>query len=50
MRIKGRHHIFRKKGVQELINIQKEGSKAKPYQIKQIRIILTEYNLVIDGV
>jgi predicted RNA binding protein YcfA (HicA-like mRNA interferase family) len=45
MRVKGSHHIFRKEGVNELVNIQKDGSKAKPYQIRQIRAILLEYNL-----
>jgi len=45
MRIKGSHHIFRKEGVKELINIQKDGNKAKPYQIHQVRSILLEYNL-----
>jgi len=44
-RIKGSHHIFRKEGVKELINIQKDGNKAKPYQIHQVRSILLEYNL-----
>ncbi len=45
MRIKGSHHIFRKENVRELVNIQKDGNKAKPYQIRQIRSILLEYNL-----
>lgn len=49
MRIKGSHHIFRKEGVKELVNIQKDGSKAKPYQIRQIRAILIEYNLTGDS-
>jgi len=48
MRTKGSHNIFRKEGVNELINIQKDGSKAKPYQIRQIRSILIEYNLTED--
>lgn len=45
MRIKGSHHIFRKEGVKELVNIQKDGNKAKPYQIRQVRSILLEYDL-----
>jgi len=45
MRIKGSHHIFRKENIRELVNIQKDGNKAKPYQIRQIRSILLEYNL-----
>lgn len=31
MRVSGSHHIFRKAGVEEKINLQKDGSKAKPY-------------------
>ena len=45
MRIRGSHHIFRKQGVEEKINLQKDGNKAKPYQIRQIRKILLYYNL-----
>jgi hypothetical protein len=29
----------------EIINLQPKGSKAKPYQIKQVRSILVEYRL-----
>lgn len=45
MRIKGSHHIFRKKGIEEKPNLQKEGNKAKPYQVKQIRNIILKYRL-----
>jgi predicted RNA binding protein YcfA (HicA-like mRNA interferase family) len=44
-RIKGGHHIFTKDDVQEIINIQPKGSKAKPYQVKQIRNIIIHYCL-----
>ena len=43
MRIKGSHHIFRKKGVEEKPNLQKDGNKAKPYQVKQVRSIILKY-------
>ena len=42
-RIKGSHHIFRKEDVAEKINLQKEGTKAKPYQVKQVRSIIVKY-------
>jgi hypothetical protein len=45
MRIKGSHHIFRKKGVEEKPNLQKDGNKAKPYQVKQVRNIIIKYKL-----
>ncbi len=45
MRIKGSHHIFRKNGIEEKPNLQKDGNKAKPYQVKQIRNIIVKYKL-----
>jgi hypothetical protein len=45
MRIKGSHHIFRKKGIEEKPNLQKDGNKAKPYQVKQVRNIIIKYKL-----
>ncbi len=44
-RVKGSHHIFTRNGVAEIINLQSKGSKAKPYQVKQIRSILVTYKL-----
>jgi predicted RNA binding protein YcfA (HicA-like mRNA interferase family) len=46
MRISGSHHIFTRPGVIERINIQRDGSKAKPYQVRQIRKILAQYKLL----
>jgi predicted RNA binding protein YcfA (HicA-like mRNA interferase family) len=46
-RIKGDHHIFTKNGIDEIINIQPLGSKAKPYQVKQIRSIIKHYKLEV---
>jgi predicted RNA binding protein YcfA (HicA-like mRNA interferase family) len=36
-RIRGSHHIFRKQGVEEKINLQRDGSQVKPYQVRQER-------------
>jgi hypothetical protein len=36
-RIKGSHHVFTREGVLEIINLQPRGSKAKPYQVRQVR-------------
>ena len=44
-RIKGSHHSYRKEGVVEKPNLQSDGSKAKSYQVRQIRDILKKYNL-----
>lgn len=45
MRVSGSHHIFNKPGVMERTNLQREGSKAKPYQVRQVRKILAQYKL-----
>ena len=44
-RIKGDHFIYTKDGVAEIINIQPQGTKAKPYQVKQVRNIILRYQL-----
>jgi len=44
---KGSHHNFRKSGIEEKLNIQKDGNKAKAYQIKQVRYIISKYGLKI---
>ena len=44
-RIRGSHHIFVRVGVEEIINIQPKKSKAKPYQVKQVRNIIVKYRL-----
>lgn len=44
-RIRGSHHIFRKTGIVERINLQRDGHKAKPYQVRQIRAIILKYKM-----
>jgi predicted RNA binding protein YcfA (HicA-like mRNA interferase family) len=44
-RIKGSHHIFTRDDVEEIINIQSIGSKAKAYQVKQVRNLILKYKL-----
>lgn len=48
-RIKGSHHIFTKDNVDEIINIQPIGDKAKGYQVKQVRQIIFKYKLYDYG-
>ena len=43
--IRSSHHMFRKEGVEEKINLQKEGNNAKPYQVKQVRNVIQKYGL-----
>lgn len=44
-RIKGDHFIYKHPEIPERINIQPQGNKAKPYQVKQIRQIIQKYHL-----
>ena len=44
-RIRGDHHIFTKDGVQEILNLQPKGAKAKSYQVKQVRNVLVKYKM-----
>ena len=49
-RTKGDHHIFTKIGIEEIINLQPQGSKAKPYQVKQVRNLIVRYKLGAEDV
>lgn len=44
-RIRGSHHLYRKENVEEKINIQRTGNKAKPYQVRQVREVILKYHL-----
>lgn len=43
--IEGDHFIYRKEGIPIRINIQPQGGKCKPYQVRQIRKVLVDYDL-----
>jgi hypothetical protein len=45
-RIRGDHHIFTRKNIEEILNLQPKGSKVKPYQVKQVRNVLLRYKLI----
>ena len=44
-RVRGGHHIFSHSEIEEVINLQPKRSKAKVYQVRQVREILTRYGL-----
>ena len=44
-RIRGSHHLFRKEGIEEKINLQKDDHHAKIYQVSQVRNIILKYKL-----
>lgn len=37
--------LFSKPGVSERVNLQRDGTKAKPYQVRQVRTIIAKYRL-----
>ena len=44
-RVRSSHYIFRKSSITELINLQRDGSKAKAYQVRKVRNIILKYKL-----
>ncbi len=45
-RTKGSHHNFRRTGINDKINLQKDSNNnAKPYQVRQVRNIIIKYKL-----
>jgi hypothetical protein len=44
-RTRGSHHVFRKEGIEEKINLQRDDDKAKPYQVRQVRALILKYKL-----
>ena len=44
-RSRGSHHIFRKSGVEEKINLQRDNGKAKAYQVRQVRTIIVKHGM-----
>jgi len=43
---KGSHRIYVRSGVEELLNFQNVGGKAKPYQVRQFIKVVEKYNLL----
>ena len=48
-RVRGSHHIFTKHGVEEILNLQPKGAKAKAYQVKQVREVIVHYKMTGEG-
>jgi hypothetical protein len=47
-RVRSSHHVFVRSGIQDMINLQREGRLAKPYQVRQVRGVVTAYGLTVD--
>lgn len=44
-RVRSSHHVFRREGIEEKINLQRDDNKAKPYQVRQVRAVIVKYGL-----
>jgi hypothetical protein len=42
------HHIFKREGIEEMVNIQDYKGEAKPYQIRQFLEIIEKYGLSLE--
>ena len=49
LRIRGSHFIFRRSGIADKINLQKDGTHAKPYQVRQVRAVILANRLQETG-
>nr|VFJ69691.1 MAG: hypothetical protein BECKDK2373C_GA0170839_12274 [Candidatus Kentron sp. DK] len=41
--------IFTMDGIDEILNLQPRNAKGKPYQVKQVREVILQYNLRLEG-
>jgi len=48
IRTNGSHNIYERNDVPEMVNIQDDNGKAKPYQIKQFFSLIEKYNLKLE--
>jgi predicted RNA binding protein YcfA (HicA-like mRNA interferase family) len=48
-RIRGSHRIFKRDDIEEIVTLQPRGSKAKSYQVKQVRKLINENRLASHG-
>jgi hypothetical protein len=46
--VSGSHYIYAHPDVRELVNLQNDRGKAKPYQIRQFLKLVEEYNLQLE--
>ena len=47
-RVSGSHHAYVRTGVPEQINIQKHRGQAKPYQLRQLIVLVRRYHLTVE--
>nr|WP_276611201.1 type II toxin-antitoxin system HicA family toxin [Thioalkalivibrio sp. XN8] len=44
-RVRGSHHILWRDDLEEIINLRPRGANAKPYQVRQVRLLLLKYRI-----
>lgn len=44
-RSRGSHFVFTRAGIEDRIDLQRDGSHAKAYQVKQVRAVILKYHL-----
>ena len=47
-RIRGSHHLYRREGIAEKVNLQRDDGNAKPYQVRQVRRLILRYKMARD--
>jgi hypothetical protein len=47
-RISGSHHILKRSGIEELVNLQNVRGVAKPYQVRQLIKLVEKHNLRLN--
>lgn len=47
-RVNGSHHIYKREGLSEFINVQNYKGEAKPYQIRQFLNLVEKYGLDME--
>lgn len=45
-RVGGSHHVYARKGIVEIINMQPKGKMVKPYQVRQVVGLIEKYDLL----
>ena len=48
-RINGSHHILKRPGIPELVNLQNVRGMAKPYQVRQLLKLVEMHNLALES-
>ena len=48
LRVAGSHHLYARHGIPEQLNLQERRGQAKPYQLRQLVMLIRRYDLSIE--